>query len=279
VRLDTGFPSSDAQFDFQRVVRRRRLSRLTRVLRREPSDVDVILPFEEVVDALGYAGERSRGLQAIDLDSIVGTVDRGKDFDRRFRPTSARVRSRWERIANAQRRGASMPPITVYRVGELHFVRDGHHRVSVARALGRDRIDAFVTEVRTKVEADRSIRFADLVLKSHERLFRERVPLPERAAERVKVTDAHDYARLAEGVEAWGFRAMQLHGRFMDRCEVAMLWFEEEYVPVITMLRETDLLGRHTETDAYLRIAAQRYELLRTHEWTPAVLERVRHEL
>ena len=98
--------------------------------------MNVILPFEEVVAALGRRGERRLGQQTIQLDSIVGTVDRGREFDRRFRPTSGRVRTRWERIAAAQRRGEAMPPIDVYRIGELHFVKDGHHRVSVARALG-----------------------------------------------------------------------------------------------------------------------------------------------
>nr|MBA2566485.1 chromosome partitioning protein ParB [Thermoleophilaceae bacterium] len=175
---DTGFPASDAQFDFSRARRGRLLSRLATRLRREPGDVNVILPFEEVAEALGRVGERSLGLHSIELDSIVGTVDRRKEFDRGFRPTSGRVRPRWERIAQAERRGESMPPIRVFRIGELHFVEDGHHRVSVARAQGRTDIDAYVTEVITKVGADRAIRLADLPLKDHERVFYERVPLP-----------------------------------------------------------------------------------------------------
>src|ERR671915_6797 len=148
---DTGLPQADAQFDFGRARRRRALARISARLRMEPSDVNVILPFEEVVAALGRRGERRLGLQTIELDSIVGTVDRGREFDRRFRPTSGRVRSRWERIATAQRRGQAMPPIDVYRIGDWHFVKDGHHRVSVARALGHDTIDAHVTEVQTAV--------------------------------------------------------------------------------------------------------------------------------
>jgi hypothetical protein len=141
---DTGFPGTDAQFDFGRARRRRTLSRLANRLRGQDSDFNLILPFEEVVEALGRKSERSLGLQTIDLDSIVGTVDRGREFDRSFRPTSGKVRTRWERIAAAQRRGESMPPIDVYRIGELHFVKDGHHRVSVARARGALTIDAAV---------------------------------------------------------------------------------------------------------------------------------------
>src|SRR5205085_9798242 len=159
---------------------------------------DVILPFDEVVAALGRVSERELGLRAIPLDSIVGTVDRRTGFDREFRPTSSRVRTRWERIAAAMRRGDPLPPISVYRIGEVHFVRDGHHRVSVARALGLRDLDAFVTEVTTRVGADRALRLADLPSKDYERLFSERVPLPVEARERIRLGDPYDFARSEE---------------------------------------------------------------------------------
>ncbi|HLM26813.1 MAG TPA: hypothetical protein VK304_07595 [Thermoleophilaceae bacterium] len=274
---DTGFPGTDAQFDFGRARRRRALARLSSRLRREPGDVFVILPFEEVVAALGRVGERSLGLQSVELDSIVGTVDRGREFDRAFRPVSGRVRARWERIAAAQRRGESMPPIDLYRIGEVHFVRDGHHRVSVARALGLDTIDAYVTEVQTRVGADRNIRLGDLPLKSHERLFFERVPLPAEARSRIVVSEPErQYGDLAEGVEAWGFRLMRDRGELMSRGEVAVEWFGEEYEPVVEMLQEAELIGAQTETEAYMRVAAERYRLLRTHEWSEEVLDRLK---
>jgi len=278
--VDTGFPNQDAQSDFSRTRRRRALERLAARLRREPDDVDLILPFEEVVEALGRESERSLGLQTIPLDSIVGTVDRSKDFDRHFHPTSSRVRPRWERIATAQRRGEDMPPISVYRIGDLHFVRDGHHRVSVARAQRRKTIDAYVTEVRTRVGADSGIRLAHLPLKSHERVFLERVPLPPEAHVEVRVSDPWDYAKLAEGVEAWGFRAMQERSVFMTREEVAREWYEEEYRPVVATLREAGLpLPAGTETDAYMWVVTERYRLMRTHTWNEGVVDRLRREL
>ena len=218
VARDTGFPQTDAQFDFSRVRRHRALSRLADRLRREPSDVNLILPFEEVVEALGRRGERSLGLQTIPLNSIVGTVDRGREFDRSFRPTSSSVRLRWERIAAAQRRGEAMPPIDVYRIGDLHFVKDGHHRVSVARALGNDVIDAYVTEVQTAVEPGGEVRLASLPLRSHERVFYDRVPLPPEARGQIRLSHPEwQYAALAEGVEAWGFRVIQGRGELMPR--------------------------------------------------------------
>ena len=276
-RLDTGFSTADAQDDFQRARRRQVMSRLARRLAREPGDIDVILPFDEVVAALGRVDERYVGLETIPLDSILGTVDRAKGFDREFRPTSSRVRARWERIANAVRRGEAMPPISVYRIGDVYFVRDGHHRVSVARALGHNMIEAYVVEVITRVGAERSLRLPDLPRKSHERLFHERVPLPARARAEVVLTDAWGYGELAEAVEAWGFRLMQERGHFYSRAEVARMWFDEEYVPVSELIASGDLLDRgETETDAYLRVAADRYLLLRTHEWSDEVVERLR---
>ena len=144
---ETGFPRADVADDFLRVRRRQVLSRLAQRLRRGPDDVNLVLPFDDVVAALGLRGERYAGLQTIRLDTIVGTVDSRRDFDRHFRPTSNRVRERWEQLALAERRGAAIPPIEVYRVGGLHFVSDGHHRVSIAAATGQHAIDAYVTKV------------------------------------------------------------------------------------------------------------------------------------
>jgi hypothetical protein len=276
---DTGLPRADAQSDFSRARRRRALARLSSGLRRV-EDVNHILPFEEVAQALGRTGERRLGEQLIPLDSIVGTVDRSREFDRSFRPTSPRVRARWERINLAQRKGESMPPIDVYRIGELHFVKDGHHRVSVARALGHPDISAYVTEVLTQVGAEREIRLKDLPLKSHQRLFFERVPLPPEAREQIKLRDEWRYAALAEAVEAWGFRASQGRREWMSREEVATAWFNEEYVHVVAMLGEAQLVPKGvTDTEAYMKVAGLRYLLLRTHEWDDAVIDAVRRDL
>jgi hypothetical protein len=100
---------------------------------------------------LGFRGEHYLGVRTIPLDTVVGTVDKARDFDRRFRPASDRDRQRWEQLDLAERHGAVIPPIEVYRVGGLHFVKDGHHRVSVAMATGQVMIDADVTEVLTRL--------------------------------------------------------------------------------------------------------------------------------
>ena len=219
--------SQDAQHDFSRARRARLLADVGRRLRREPDDVALILPFEEVVDALGRVGQRDRGLQVVPLDAIVGTVDRAADFDRGFRPTSPRLRARWERIAAAQRRGESLPPVSLYKVGDLYFVRDGHHRVSVAKSLGRDDIDAYVDRGQDAAQARRTT-CASPTCRSRTTSGCSASACRSTAEQRARIqlSDPWDFGGLAETVEAWGFRAMQERGHFMDRHEVAQRWFE-----------------------------------------------------
>ena len=224
-------------------------------------------------------GERYLGLQTIRLDTIVGTVDGHRDFDRRFRPTSARVRERWERIALAQRRGESMPPIDVYRVGDLHFVRDGHHRVSIALATGQTTIEAYVTEVRTTLPAKGILDRSDLLMKSYQRVFLARVPLSVEAQADIQLTDPWAYAELGEAVEAWGARYMHHERKYFDRAQIAQRWYDDEYCPVIAMIEQADLLGSGTHAEAYMRISRERYRLMRTHDWNDEVISRLRQAL
>ena len=276
---DTGFPRSDVENDFLRARRRQVLARLAHRLRREPDDVNVILPFDEVVAALGMRGERRLGLRTIQLSTVVGTMGSARDFDRRFRPTSARVRQRWERLALAQRRGEPIPPIDVYRIGDMHFVQDGHHRISIAMAAGATTIEAYVTEVLTQLPPTGIRGRRDLVVKSYQRIFADRVPLPPSATAKIMVTDPWSYAELGEAVEAWGFRCMQDQGRFLDRAEVARRWYTGEYLPVVRMLRAADLIGSGTDAEAYLRVAAERYRLIKVHDWNEEVIERLRQTI
>lgn len=281
VRRQTGSPRADAVDAFDQARSREVVARLRRWARRQPGDVDAILPFDEVVAALGRLGEREVGLRTISLDAIVGTVDRGSGpFDRRFRPRSSQSRERWVRLAEGARRGEPFEPISVYQVGEAYFVRDGHHRVSVARAAGHNTIEAHVTEVLTRAGASADLRLGDLPTKTHERYFLERVPLPPVARRQVVLADPHRYAELAEAVEAWGFRMAQEQGRLLSREETAEAWFHQEYEPAVALLRDAGLIASGvSETESYMHLANARYSLLRTHRWDDDVIEGLRSHL
>jgi hypothetical protein len=131
----TGMPILDARDDFRRARRSQLLSRLTTFGRRAG-----------VPRTFSGALQGGARLEVIKLQDIVGTVEPTVTFDARFRPASEHVRPRWERIALAHRRGASLPPIAVVRGADGYYVTDGRHRTSVARALGLRDIDAWVTQ-------------------------------------------------------------------------------------------------------------------------------------
>lgn len=266
----------DARDDFLRQRRRETLSRMARMLRGRTGGVDVMLPFDEVVGALGRRGVIDRGEQLVLLNTIIGSVDRETGFDRMFRPTSSEPQRRFERINSALRRGEAVPPVDLYRVGEAHFVLDGHHRIAVARALGWRDINAHVIEVQTVVGAGADLRLEQLPLKSHERVFRDRVPLPAEMLALIQLAHPEDYGRLAEAVEAWGFRWMQQVGELQTRRQTAEAWFREEYMPAIGLLRDAGLLDEAAPTESYMRLSAERYNLLFAHTWDDRVLDRVR---
>jgi len=143
--METGNVLIDAQTAFARQRRRRRADRVLGRLRRRAGH---LVALEDALGAAAPSNRRPAGLEAIPLDSIVGTAEPAKArvFDRCFRvPESSR--RRWESLWMASRRGSSIPPISVFRIAGEHFVDDGHHRVSVAHALGMVAIDAEVTEL------------------------------------------------------------------------------------------------------------------------------------
>ncbi len=262
------YDKNGARKDFDRGLRRHALAELRTRVRREPDDALDMLPLDEVVAALGMRSQTDLGIQTIRLDSIIGTVGRTSEFDRAFRPASRKLRSRWLGVAASRRSGKDMPPIDVYRVNGLHFVEDGHHRVSVALAMGDTTIEARVREVRTELGAAADLRVSQLTLKHHERLFHQRVPLPPAARAQIKLTDEWRYAQLAALIEARGYRESHAAGRLIPREEVARTWFETQYQPVVAKLREHGVGGAGTDTDRYLRFTLLRFLFLHTLEWS-----------
>lgn len=146
--METGNLIIDAQTAYMRERRKRRRARLAGWVLRRPGTAASLRRLDEELGQVAPARRRSAGLRTIELDTIVGTAEcaKARAFDSSFRPRST-SRRRWERLWIAGRRGTPLPPISVYRVGDRHFVDDGHHRVSVARALGVASIDAEVTDL------------------------------------------------------------------------------------------------------------------------------------
>jgi hypothetical protein len=273
VLRDTGSPRADAEADFLRARRLQMISALaSRMLRKDSGDRNA-LSFQEVVDALGMVNEVSLGLKVIPVDQIVGSVDKVRDFDPKFRPRTGRNRQRFERIAQAARRGEPLPPIDVYQIGEMYFVRDGHHRVSVHRALELPTIEADVRLVRTLVEPDDVHSHSDLAARELRRLFMQRVPLGTADRRELLLSDPEHYPWLAEMVEAWAARLMFVEGRALDRASAATRWYAEEFGPVVDMIRDGGLIEKgETAADAYVRAAGERYSIFHNHVWNADVI-------
>ena len=274
--VSSGSPRVDAESDFMRARRHQVLSSLAARLRNDKVDVVQSMSFDDVVEALGRRAENYLGTKVIPLDAIVGSVDKVRDFDRRFRPTSGRSRQRWERLARASRTGEEIPPIDVYQVGDYYFVQDGHHRVSVARSLGLDVIEAHVTAIDTFLTPVDIGARADLERKYWRRLMLERVPFTGEARAAVAVDDPFDYGVIAETVEAWAARTMHAEGAYLDKATMASRWYAEEFRPVVDMIEEAGVRGEDERpAEAYLRVACERYRLIREHEWNAEVMDAV----
>jgi hypothetical protein len=142
--LATGSAPIDAERAFARVNRARRLAAILRRIRREPAACGRLPVFDERRVEVRRAVRRA-GLREIPLCAIRGTLEpsRAAQFDPDFRPAPI-ARGRWQRVWLAERKGATLPPISVVAVGDEYVLRDGHHRVSVARARGALTIDAMV---------------------------------------------------------------------------------------------------------------------------------------
>ena len=253
-----------ADKDFTRARRRAFLRRIGAFLRRDPGS-NRLLSFDEVKSALGAVEQVYLDMRTVPVEKIVGSVGRHRDFDRAFLPSTGDLEERWKRIDQMMHRAEELPPVSLYKIGDAYFVRDGNHRISVARQLGVEMIDAEVIELRSRVPIDSAITARDLLHKLEQRRLLERLPFDRVLPEiRLELSDVADYRRLATHVEAHGFRLGQLWRRYVSPEEALRDWYEYRYAPIAEMVREERILeafpGR-TELDLYLWIFTHRERL------------------
>jgi nucleotide-binding universal stress UspA family protein len=257
-----------AVLDFRRARRQAALQQIMARLRGESVD---LLSYEEVRQKLKVKGGGRWELTEIPLDAIVGSVGRYTDFTRSFLPRQDSDEERWARVKSAVTDLAGLPPIKVYQIGDAYFVLDGHHRVSVARQVGAAHIEAYVTEVRTKVPLSPDIQPDDLILKAEYADFLEHTYLDElRPQADLSVTVPDQYQVLEEHIEVHRyFMGLEQH-REIPYQEAVTHFYDEVYLPVVRVIREQGILrdfpGR-TETDLYLWLSEHRAELEQELGW------------
>lgn len=222
-----------------------------------------LLSYEEVSQKLKAVGSAHRGLKEIPIEKIIGSVGRYTDFTRTFLPRHDSDESRWAHVMSAMTnvRAQGLPPIEVYQVGDVYFVKDGHHRVSIAKQLGVTAIEAYVTEVRTKVPLTSDVQPDDLIVKAEYAEFLERTRIDQSRRVDLNTTVPGQYEKLQEQIEMYRGRIKQKENREFTLEEAALRWYDDWYLPLIEVIRDQGILRdfpERTEADMYLWVLEHR---------------------
>jgi len=232
------------------------------LLRRQSHEM---LAFADVRACLNIRGQRSLGRQIVPTAHIIGSEGRYYDFDRRFLPRTDVVQSRWSSIERAMERGISLPPVVLYKVSDVYFVRDGNHRVSVARGLGHAEIDAEVTELLVDVTITPALSVRTLLLMQEYSDFLEWTNLHAlRPDERIEFSELGGHLDLVRHINVHRYGLAQEQNRVIDRDEAVASWYDTVYLPLVHQIREQKMLERfsnRTEADLYRWMVEQQQKL------------------
>ena len=257
-----GLQSFDYQAALQDFRRARRQASLEHVFSFLKGRSNELLSYEDVRKKLKVTGMSAGKLEEIPLNAIVGSVGRYKDFTRNFLPRSDSDQRRWAKVKSIATGMEGLPPIEVYQIGEVYFVLDGNHRVSVARQLGAKYIEAYVIKVRTTVplspdiqpdELHEKAEYADFLNKTHLDSLRPGADLTMSLAGR--------YRSLEEQIEEHRYFMGIEQKREIPYNEAVINWYDTIYLPVVGVMKKHDIRknfpGR-TLTDLYLWISEYR---------------------
>jgi nucleotide-binding universal stress UspA family protein len=261
--------SAQAMEDFHRARRQAVMEKILASLSGRSVD---LLSYDDVLKKLKEQGRSSRGLRDIPLGAIVGSVGRYNDFSRTFLPRSDQDVHRWTRVQMAMNDLAGVPPIEVYQIGDAYFVLDGNHRVSVARQMGATHIQAYVTEIKTKVPLTPDVTPDELILMAEYADFLTETGIDElRPGCDLTVTVPGQYRVLKEHIDVHRYFMGLEQKRDIPYSEAVAHWYDTVYMPVVSVIRERGILrdfpGR-TETDLYVWVMEHRAALQEEMGWT-----------
>ena len=253
--------SEQARTDFQRARFKAFMNRAWATLSGQPT---TLLSYDEIKEKLHVGGPIYRGVQTVRVEQITGSLNRYHEFDRVFLPASDKLAERWQSVNRAFYQEISLPPVVLYKVGEVYFVVDGHHRVSVAREQGQIYIEAEVRECATRVNLTPDIRLEDLEILGTKVNFLERTSLDSlMLAASLKVTIPDGFDRMLEHIAVHRYFMGIDWNRDISEEEAVAHWYDTVFMPVINVIRDTNILkdfpGK-TEGDLYLWVLdRQRY--------------------
>ena len=253
--------TSRVRADFSRARFKAFLNRAFAAISGQPT---TLLSYDEIKQSLHIGGPIYRGVHTVRVDQIVGSLNRYHEFDRAFLPAENQLAARWQNIDSAFYKDISLPPVVLYKVGQVYFVVDGHHRVSVARQQGQEFIEAEVRECSTKVNITPDLKPEDLKI-FHEKVhFLERTGLDDlRPKAKIRLTIPDGFDRMLEHIAVHRyFMGLDLK-RDIPEEEAITHWYDTVYFPIVKEIRKSKILkdfpGK-TEGDLYLWVLDhQRY--------------------
>ena len=245
--------SSRVRDDYRRARTQAFLNRVWSVLSGRPTN---LLSYDEVKEKLHIGGPIYRGVKTVRVDQIAGSLNRYLAFDRAFLPTQDDTASRWQWVNRAFYEDVSLPPVVLYKVGDVYFVVDGHHRVSVARKQGQEYIDAEVRECSTRVNITPELRPEDLQILHEKVHFLERSRLDSiRPEAQIHLTVPDGFDRMLEHIAVHRyFMGIDLQ-RDISEEEAVAHWYDTVYLPIVEVIRSSKILEEFpgkTEGDLYL---------------------------
>lgn len=216
-----------------------------------------LLSFEDIRARLRLREENYRGLQDVPLDQIAGSVGRYREFTSKYLPKENKMQERWSRVYAQASGMMGLPPIEVYKVGDVYFVRDGNHRVSVARQLGAKTIQAHVTELPTSISLRPGMSEEELnnVTAYAEFLDITRLPFMRPHHQSMMLSEISRYDDLLGHINLHRAVMESTAGHEVTIEDAAADWYDNVYRPAVTLIRKYDMLKympRRTEGDLYL---------------------------
>jgi len=224
-----------------------------------------LLPFDEFRRNLPISGQHHIGNRQVLMSKIVGSIGRYQDFDRVFLPRHTHTRGRWESIDKAHLQDISLPPVELYKVGEIYFVKDGNHRVSVARERGQMYIDAYVIEIDVPFPIDENTDVEALILQNEAIQFEEKTHIAQiRPGADIRFTLPGGTLKVLEHIQVHEYYMGEKRHGSVPYEEAVANWYDEVYMPLVQVIRQNHILDEfpgRTEADLYMWIIEHLYFL------------------
>lgn len=266
-----------AQNDFNRARFRESLSRILLMLTPERQK---LMSLQDVRDLIKPKSENYKGMKTVRIDMIVGSEGRYNDFNQSFLPRHEHIRDRWERVDRARLQDINLPPIKLYKIGEVYFVRDGNHRVSVAKLQGGLSIDAEVIELNAEINIGTSMTHSDLRKKVIEyekkRAFSETELGRIIKKEKLEFTETGRYLEILKHISVHKYFLNQDKKEEISFIDAGRSWYHNLYQPIIMSIGNNKLLFRfpgRTKSDLYVWII-QHWDELKREEGEDVPIER-----